>query len=311
MEDQMPDNEKLSGLHPLLKIMRAGHEPSVRSRMESEEALIRYREQQDALCRKMAPLIGVKYRESRRRNIRFLSVTPDNWQRTEHVILYCHGGGYNCGGLGYASVLAGKMARATGRRVVAHGYRLAPEAPYPAAIEDTLEIWETLLKNGYRPENICVAGDSAGGNLALELAVCLKAEEKPLPGSLILMSPWTDMTMTQPSYESCRELDPVLSAEYIEYSRKVYMGGAEDASDPCFSPLYADLTGFPPTLIQVGTYEILYCDSSMLKRRMEEAGVQVIFHEYEGLWHVFQQLPLLHSAAALDEMERFLDSFAR
>lgn len=321
--------ERLKNLHPLLKIMKASHDVSLRARLESEESLIRFREQQDAMCKMAAPLLVVKYAESEIVNQKVLVVTPESETHPDSVVLYCHGGGYNCGGLGYASVLAGKLAKNTGRKVVAHNYRLAPEYPYPAAINDTLSVWYELLARGYRPENIIVAGDSAGGNLALELCLSLKEIHADLPGMLLLMSPWTDMSATLPSYETYKELDPVLTWEYITYSRTIYIGKQSEADqerdsmdgpgqvdntvdyrDPHYSPLYGDLSGFPPTLIQVGTYEILSCDSTELKKRLEAEGVPVKLHIYNGGCHVFQQLPTLRAGMAMDEIRQFTENYA-
>ncbi len=139
-------------------------------------------------------------------------------------------------------------------------YRLAPEHPYPAAVEDGLRAWDYLMQLGYGARDVVLAGDSAGGNLALVLCHRLKAAGRMLPAALILMSPWTDMTASGPSYTERAAIDPMLTAEYIRGVRAVYAGN-RDLRDPSLSPLFGDFTGFPPTLIQVGTHEILYSDA--------------------------------------------------
>ena len=222
---------------------------------------------------------------------------------SRHAILYCHGGGYTSGNLGYARVLASKLAHVTGYDVLSFEYRLAPEHPYPAAVEDALRAWDHLMLLGYGARDVVLAGDSAGGNLALVLCHRLKAAGRRLPGALVLMSPWTDMTMSGASYAERAESDPMLTPEYIEAVRTAYAGGRDYAS-PDLSPLFADLTGFPPTLIQAGDHEILYSDAEMLCHALERAGVPCRFEVSEGMWHVFQMFPLRKAAA---EYEHFCE----
>ena len=232
---------------------------------------------------------------------------PDSkWYKLDSAgILYCHGGGYTSGNLGYARVLASKLAHVTGYDVLSFEYRLAPEHPYPAAVEDALRAWDHLMLLGYGARDVVLAGDSAGGNLALVLCHRLKAAGRRLPGALVLMSPWTDMTMSGASYAERAESDPMLTPEYIEAVRTAYAGGRDYAS-PDLSPLFADLTGFPPTLIQAGDHEILYSDAEMLCHALERAGVPCRFEVSEGMWHVFQMFPLRKAAAAMESVARFL-----
>ena len=200
--------------------------------------------------------------------ITFINVSAE-WVRMNqghdrrHVVLYCHGGGYTCGQLGYARVLASKLALSTGCDVLSFEYRLAPEAPYPSAIDDALRVWDYLMYMGIGARDVIVAGDSAGGNLALELALAVKAQGRSQPCALVLMSPWTDMTMQGASYQKCAALDPMLTHDYIDSCRTAYRGANStlEWEDPSLSPLFADLRGLPPTLIQVGTNEILKSDS--------------------------------------------------
>ena len=225
-----------------------------------------------------------------------------------HVVLYCHGGGYTCGQLGYARVLASKLALSTGCDVLSFEYRLAPEAPYPSAIDDALRVWDYLMYMGIGARDVIVAGDSAGGNLALELALAIKAQGRSQPCALVLMSPWTDMTMQGASYQKCAALDPMLTHDYIDSCRTAYRGANStlEWEDPSLSPLFADLRGLPPTLIQVGTNEILKSDSINLAKAMTEQEVYAVLEIYPECWHVFQQMPIPHAAQAMESVGRFV-----
>lgn len=228
-----------------------------------------------------------------------------------HVVLYCHGGGYTCGQLGYARVLASKLALSTGCDVLSFEYRLAPEAPYPSAIDDALRVWDYLMYMGIGARDVIVAGDSAGGNLALELALAVKAQGRSQPRALVLMSPWTDMTMQGASYQKCAALDPMLTHDYIDSCRTAYRGANStlEWEDPSLSPLFADLRGLPPTLIQVGTNEILKSDSINLAKAMTEQEVYAVLEVYPECWHVFQQMPIPHAAQAMESVGRFVQKF--
>ena len=234
-------------------------------------------------------------------------VTPNLLIR-RHVVLYCHGGGYTCGQLGYARVLASKLALSTGCDVLSFEYRLAPEAPYPSAIDDALRVWDYLMYMGIGARDVIVAGDSAGGNLALELALAVKAQGRSQPCALVLMSPWTDMTMQGASYQKCAALDPMLTHDYIDSCRTAYRGANStlEWEDPSLSPLFADLRGLPPTLIQVGTNEILKSDSINLAKAMTEQEVYAVLEVYPECWHVFQQMPIPHAAQAMESVGRFV-----
>lgn len=216
--------------------------------------------------------------------------------------------GYTCGQLGYARVLASKLALSTGCDVLSFEYRLAPEAPYPSAIDDALRVWDYLMYMGIGARDVIVAGDSAGGNLALELALAVKAQGRSQPCALVLMSPWTDMTMQGASYQKCAALDPMLTHDYIDSCRTAYRGANStlEWEDPSLSPLFADLRGLPPTLIQVGTNEILKSDSINLAKAMTEQEVYAVLEVYPECWHVFQQMPIPHAAQAMESVGRFV-----
>lgn len=179
------------------------------------------------------------------------------WVRTnrvhmkKYVILYCHGGGYSTGSCIYARTLTTKLAASTSMDVFCFDYRLAPEFPYPAAMEDAMKAWNYLMLLGYGSRDVIVMGDSAGGNMALSLVVKLKEQERLMPRGIVLLSPWTDLTASGKTHESRAELDPVLDEEYLKQMTENYAAG-QDYEDPLISPLFADLTGFPSTYIQVG-----------------------------------------------------------
>ncbi|MBO4653336.1 MAG: alpha/beta hydrolase [Lachnospiraceae bacterium] len=207
-----------------------------------------------------------------------------------YVILYCHGGGYVSGGLGYAGNLSMKLATATGFTVYSFAYRLAPEHPYPAAAEDADIVWNYLTENVVSADHVILAGDSAGGNMALCLTQRLIAEGKPAPRLLLLFSPWTDMTGTAESYETNRDIDPILSKEFVMNSARAYMGDG-DPADAAFSPLFGSFENFPPVYIMAGRNGILLDDSIKLRERIIQAGGTAELDIEEKGWHVYQQMP--------------------
>lgn len=249
------------------------------------------------------------------KNYLFLSHDMHNlhgeWTRYIHkepndtIIFYCHGGGYMSGSTLYARSITTKLARHTSCEVFTFDYRLAPERPYPCAVEDAFTAWKDILSKGYQPQNIIIAGDSAGGNLALVLTLLLKERQMSLPKCLILFSPWTDMTLSGESYQTKAALDPVLNNEYIHQAIHYYLGDHEPDS-PYVSPLFADFTGFPPVYIQVGENEILLDDSIMLYERLIEQNVEAKLDLFPGMWHVFQMTPIPSAEEAMEKVHTFL-----
>lgn len=229
---------------------------------------------------------------------------------TRRLILYCHGGGYATGSCRYARSITAKLAVATGLPVLAFNYRLAPENPYPAAIEDAMLIWNHFMQQGVGAEDVIVIGDSAGGNLVLELVLELKRQERRLPKVLVLLSPWTDMTLSGASHQEKAEIDPVLEKKYMEKMISYYAPGLP-LDDGKLSPLFADFTGFPPTYIQVGQNEILLDDSKRLYDKLLSDKVLVRLEEYEGMWHVFQMAPFKRSFDAIREVADFIYEICR
>lgn len=270
------------------------------------EDLKRQRLGQETLGRLLTPPIGFSWEPFEIEGIPAAWVRPEGGHDRSKMILYCHGGGYTSGTLGYARLLASRMALATGYEVLAFQYRLAPENPYPEALEDARLVWEYLMFLGWGAREIILAGDSAGGNLALELALELRDADRMLPWRLVLFSPWTDMTASGESYEACRDRDPLLTREYIEAVREAYAPGA-DWAQAAYSPLFADLRGLPPTLIQVGGREILRDDSTRLHQNLQAAGVPAVLQTWPEMWHVFQMFPLKAAGEAMDQMARYLE----
>lgn len=228
----------------------------------------------------------------------------------KYVILYCHGGGYSTGSSLYARTLTSKLAASTSMDVLCFDYRLAPEHPYPAATEDAMQVWNYLMLLGYGARDIILAGDSAGGNLALSLTLKLKEEGRLLPRGLILMSPWTDLTSSGKSYVSKAGIDPVLNSSYLEEMIRNYAEGQE-LTEPLISPLFGDYKGFPPTYIQVGSNEILLDDSVLLYKKLLKANVSVKLDMFKGMWHVFQMSPFKTAYEAMDKNAEFIYDICR
>ncbi len=291
-------------LGPALQALKALHSVSAPGAMTAEE-LERQRRIQEVMGRLAAPMVGLSMENFDLDGMKAAWMRLNHPHQRRHVILYCHGGGYTSGNLGYSRVLSSKLTHVTGYDVLTFDYRLAPEHPYPAALEDALRAWDHLMYLGYGARNVTVVGDSAGGNLALALCRRLRQSGRLLPGALVLLSPWTDMTASGPSYTERQSIDPMLTLEYIKAVRSAYAAG-RDFSDPDLSPLLGDLTGFPPTLIQVGTHEILYSDAEQLHRKMDEAHIPCTFEVYEDMWHVFQMFPTKKSADAIAHIGYFL-----
>jgi len=227
----------------------------------------------------------------------------------KYVILHCHGGGYSTGSSIYARTLTSKLAAGTSMDVLCFDYRLAPEHPYPAALEDAYAAYCYLLEQGWFSEQIIIAGDSAGGGLAMALCHYLKDKGKQLPCGIVAMSPWTDLAARGESYETNYEKDPLFgkTRDSLIYN-KDYIGD-NDPLNAYISPLYGDFRGFPPMLIQVGSYEMLLSDSVDVAAKAREQGVKVRISIYEGMFHIFQMAAkmLPESKRAWVEIGKFID----
>ena len=302
------ETKKYSGeplkLEMPMRILKALHSATAPGDMTSAE-LEKQRRSQELLGQLAAPMSGLSWEEFSLSGMKAAWMRLERPHRHARCVLYCHGGGYTSGNLGYSRVLASKLVRSTGLDTLSFEYRLAPEHPYPAALEDAFRAWDHLMYLGYGAKDVVLAGDSAGGNMALVLCLALRRAGRMLPGALLLMSPWTDMTASGASYSERAEADPILTNEYIQAVREAYAPGA-DYSRPEFSPLFGDFSAFPPALIQVGTHEILYSDSERLAERMKAAGCYCRLEVWENMWHVFQMAPAKKAAAAMESMAHFL-----
>ena len=214
----------------------------------------------------------------------------------DRIMLYLHGGGYAFGSMRTHRVMLAHISRAAACRVLGLDYRLAPENPFPAPIEDTVAAYRWLLSNGAKPENIVFGGDSAGGGLVVAALVALRYLGEPLPAAAVCISAWGDMEATGRSYTSNAEVDPSVSRDRILKIGKVYMAD-KDPRAPLASPIYADLHGLPPILFQVGSIETLLDDTNTLAENAKEAGVKVdveIWDDMPHVWHHYA--PILPEA---------------
>jgi len=223
--------------------------------------------------------------------------------RPDKAILYFHGGGFRLGSVSSHRELIARIAAASGCRVLAVNYRLAPEHRFPAPLEDALASYDWMLEQGLKPENIALAGDSAGGNLVLAALLGLRKQGARLPAAAVLMSPWTDLAATGASYVSRAEADPIHQRPMILALAKNYLGPDGDPRRPLASPLYADLGGLPPLLIQVGDRETVLDDSVMFADKARAAGTEVELQVWDGMIHVFQMF-----GGELAEARRAIDS---
>ncbi|WP_372964394.1 alpha/beta hydrolase [Marinobacter sp.] len=203
---------------------------------------------------------------------------------TTGTLLYLHGGGYIIGSAATHKGIAGHLAKLTDCEVIIPNYRLAPEHPYPAAPNDAESVYMALISQGKPASGIAVAGDSAGGGLALVLAMQLRDHGHPLPSSITCFSPWTDLT-NQQLYAP--EIEPVLHADWIINAAKMYAGDTP-LTNPVISPVFGDLKGLPPLLIQVGSQEILLNDATRIAEMAKRDRVETTLEIYNNLWHVFQ-----------------------
>jgi epsilon-lactone hydrolase len=226
-----------------------------------------------------------------------------------HVILYFHGGVYVLGDAFQAAGLASQIARRPHAQVVSVDYRLAPEHPYPAAVDDALAAYQALLEGGTAPSDIAFAGESAGGGLAVATLVNARDHGLPLPTAAYLMSPYADLTLAGATMETKREVDVLMSRDNLQARVADYTAG-HDAALGLISPVFADLSGLPPLIIQAGTHEVLLDDAVRLARQAATADVAVTLDITPGVPHVFQSFsPILdEAAAALDRAGQLLSA---
>lgn len=241
-----------------------------------------------------------------------LEALPAAWVRPTRaqpgqVVLYLHGGGYVQGGLETYRMLSGQLAETLQIPLLFPEYRLAPENPFPAALEDALTAYRWLLGQGYAPGKIVICGDSAGGGLALATTLALRADGDPLPAAVVCFSPWADLTLSGPSHQIQAKAEAVLTTAGLREWADLYRGSAP-AAQPLISPVYADFQGFPPLLLQVGGDEILLDDARAVAAKAQAAGVAVTLSIWPGLFHVWQALGdlLPENRPAFAEIDEFV-----
>lgn len=215
----------------------------------------------------------------------------------QETIFYLHGGGYTMGSPWTHKGITGVLSEMSQVRVLSVDYRLAPENPHPAAVEDAVAAYRWLLKQGVPAKSIVIGGDSAGGGLTFATMVALKEKGEPLPAAAFTISPWVDLSAAGDTMLSKAEIDPMFTASSIRYMAGLYADQV-DLRSPLISPLYADLASLPPILIHVGTLEMLHSDSLRMARALRQANVQCTLKEWENLFHVF------HSVVRLPEAKK-------
>ena len=208
------------------------------------------------------------------------------------VLLYLHGGGYVMGSPNTHRALAGELSRAAGAAVLLPDYRLAPEAPFPAAVDDAVAVYEWLLAQGHRPAQLAIAGDSAGGGLTVATLIALREKSSPQPRCAVCLSPWSDLNCSNASYQTRAAADPMITSADISMMAKLYLNGA-DPKSPLASPNRADLSGLPPLLIHVGRDELLLDDAVVLHEAARSAGVVSTLEIWDDMihvWHAFHPM---------------------
>jgi epsilon-lactone hydrolase len=228
--------------------------------------------------------------------------------KRDKAVLYFHGGGFQVGSLRSHLELMACISEVSGCRVLGVDYRLAPEYRFPAPLQDACSAYEWVLAQGFSARDTALAGDSAGAGLALTTLLSLRDAGRPLPSAAVLMSAWTDLTASGESYESRAALDPIHQRAMILAMARNYLGGDGDARNPLASPLFADLRGLPPLLLQVGDRETVLSDSTAFADKARAAGVDTTLEVWEHMIHVFQQFPseLTEAREALGSIGNFL-----
>ena len=223
------------------------------------------------------------------------------------VVLYLHGGGYTMGSINTHRDLAQRLSRATAARVLLIDYRLAPEHPHPAAVEDAVAAYRWLLGAGVRPADLVVAGDSAGGGLTVAMLVAARDQKLPMPAAAVCLSPWVDLEGIGESMHTKAAADPMVQRDPLLKMAAHYLAG-QNARTPLAAPLYADLRGLPPLLIQVGTAETLLDDAVRLAEKARSAGVRVTLDPWEDMIHVWQAFAMMlpEGQQAIDRIGEFV-----
>lgn len=256
---------------------------------------------------------GLEYEEIRLDSFSACMITPKD-ELAAHIIIYLHGGGYTCGELSYAKGFGSALSARYGCKVFCPAYRLAPEHPFPCAIDDAYEAYKYLLSIGYDEKKIVLCGESAGGGLCYSLCLKLKQNGEKMPAGIIAISPWSDLTMSGKSYEENKKHDPSITIEKLRFFASSYINGSADAYDkdderlknPLISPLYAELDSMPPSLIFVGEDEIMLDDSRTLHERLLACGSRSKLVVAKKMWHAYLLYGLKESEGDFSLISGFL-----
>jgi epsilon-lactone hydrolase len=278
------------------EIVRVGTRSLLKARSRPDETVVRKRQRLAIAGRLMAPTPAAAYTFVVDAGAVAAERIVPHAAPYDRYLLYLHGGGYIAGSPSVYRHLAWRLALAVGAQVLAPDYRLAPEHPFPAALDDALAAYLWLLAEGVEPRQVAVVGDSAGGGLAFALLLRLRDQNRPLPAAVAALSPWTDLALTGASLRGNAKADPMLDVAELPRVVRSYLGGA-DPRHPWASPIYGDLAGLPPALIQVGSDEILRDDAARLAERLDLAGGTVrleIWPRMPHVWHLFA--PMLPEA---------------
>ena len=268
-----------SQLETIVNLLRSRPQPE---RFEPAQA----REAMESLAGLLVPPADASFETAR------LGAIAGEWvrmpaSRDDRQLLYLHGGGYVLGSPRTHRNLVARLAQAGGLRAFSADYRLAPEHPHPAAVEDAVAAWQGLLEQGADPGRSAIGGDSAGGGLTVATLVALRERDLPLPAAAFCLSPWVDLEGVGESMTTRAERDPMIQKDGLVQMAQLYLAG-QDPRTPLAAPLYADLTGLAPLFIQVGTAETLYDDAVRLAERARAAGVEADLEPWEDMIHVFQ-----------------------
>ena len=250
---------------------------------------------------------SVSYNERSFENFTAEWVLPEG-DSNSGVILYLHGGGYTCGGLDYTKGFGSKLAYKFRMKVLCCGYRLAPENPFPCALDDALEAYNYLISSGFPPERIILCGESAGGGLCYSLCIKLSQLGITLPAGIIAISPWTDLTSSGKSYEDNAEVDPSMTRERLQFFADCYTDGKTAKQDPLVSPLFFEDVKFPPSIIFVGESEIMLDDSKLMHERLTKSGSKSKLIVAPRMWHAYILYDLKEYKSHYNDIGRFIQS---
>ena len=259
----------------------------------------------EQMCRAFPRNKSIQIRPLRLAGLRAEELKPET--EATQLILHIHGGAFFLGSMNTHRAFVSDLAASTQMQVIHLDYPLSPEHPYPEAIDALFDVYQLLLGQGIQAKDIILSGDSCGANLALALALRIRDEQRPQVSGLILLSPFLDLSLTSESIRYNSKLDALLSIEALETGIDYYVPEQIDPADPLVSPLFDDLADLPPTLVQVGSKEILLDDAQRFKDKATKAGVDVTFKLYTGMWHNFQMFNAWFPEAkmALDDIATF------